>query len=346
MYFLDILRVTATLAVILLHTVSGIKDTTDMSVYPDELKVFLIITDFVSWCVPVFILISGFLFLNPERTFSYKNILFKYCRRIVLALLIFGIPYACVELAVNEQTFDLNMLPQAFIMVCRGQSWSHMWYLYLIIILYLITPPLKLLLKKVPHICIYFLLAAIFAGVSIFPFVNLLRGNEALPVLPTDTIYIFYYICGYLFSAHKVKKEECPDGKNITYMRIVLIVATAATSVCMLAVRLAVSDRLQLPYNYPFTVLLSLLIFLTASAAYSSPKPSISSTVSSLSKLCFTIYLIHPIFINLAYKFMHLSLLDYPLILSVPAFYIVFTVLSVAVAWLLYKIPFMKKYVL
>ena len=62
--FMDILRVVATCAVVLLHTVTGIKDTTDMNQYPAEFRVFLAVMDMVTWSVPIFIMISGYLFLT------------------------------------------------------------------------------------------------------------------------------------------------------------------------------------------------------------------------------------------------------------------------------------------
>ena len=75
--FLDKLRVAATCAVVLLHTVTGVMDHTDMEAYPLEKTVFLVLLDLVCWCVPVFLLISGYLFLNPGRKITMRNILLK-----------------------------------------------------------------------------------------------------------------------------------------------------------------------------------------------------------------------------------------------------------------------------
>ena len=76
--FLDKLRVAATCAVVLLHTVTGVMDHTGMGAYPLEKKVFLVILDLVCWCVPVFLLISGYLFLNPDRELGMRKMLLKY----------------------------------------------------------------------------------------------------------------------------------------------------------------------------------------------------------------------------------------------------------------------------
>ncbi|MCD7835910.1 MAG: acyltransferase [Lachnospiraceae bacterium] len=341
--FLDMLRIATTCAVVMLHTITGIKDTTDMSAYPAEFKIFLIIMDFTTWCVPVFIMISGYLFLNPARKISYNRIIFKYCRRIILALIIFGVPYACLELVINEHSFRPEMIGRAFIMVCLGQSWSHMWYLYLVLLLYLITPPLKYILGKIPGKLIYTILALIYIFGGILPFIKKLMGYDSIPALPDETIYIFYYLCGYLFACHS-------DTKAAHYMfRSAVIKAAALAAVlllaCMTAIRVNVQDSVQLPYNYPFTVPLSLLIFFLALNT-GKVWQKYAVLLEKLGSLSFTIYLIHPVFLNIAYKFLKLSLLDYPVVLSVPIFFAAVLALSVPAAWLLRKIPGMSEYVL
>lgn len=342
--FLDILRIAATCAVVLLHTVTGIKDTTDMSAYPMQFKVFLIIMDFCTWCVPVFIMISGYLFLNPDRKITYNKIILKYCRRIILALIIFGVPYACIELILNEYTFRIGMIGESFIMVLRGRSWSHMWYLYLVLILYMITPPLKWILDRAPKYTIYIALTLIYIFGSIMPFIKKWMELETIPALPDEAIYIFYYLCGYIFTSHANKKISGNTSAEKSGIK-----AAAAGAIlllaCMTAIRVIVPDSVQLPYNYPFTVLLSLLIFFLAMRTENIWQKH-DIILKRLGALSFTVYLIHPVFVNIAYKFLHLSLLDYPIGLSIPLFFAVILALSVPAAWIIRKIPGMAKYVL
>ena len=141
--FLDKLRVAATCAVVLLHTVTGVMDHTDMGDYPVEKTVFLVLLDLICWCVPVFLMISGYLFLNPDRKITMGKMLCRYCRRIVSALFVFGVPYACLEQIATERCFRWHMIGNSFLMVLRGESWSHMWYLYRLLGLYLCMPLLS-----------------------------------------------------------------------------------------------------------------------------------------------------------------------------------------------------------
>lgn len=333
--FLDKLRIAATCAVVLLHTVTGVMDTTDISGYPMEKTLFLILLDWLTWCVPIFVLISGYLFLNPDRNFSFRQMLTKYCRRIIFALFFFGVPYACMELVMTGYPITVKMVGKAVLMVCTGKSWAHMWYLYLVLVLYLVTSLLKRVLQMIPRWVLYGILDFLVLGSSIFPFFNKLIGREQLPVLPDGGIYLFYYLCGYLFAVEE-KKEQ--DGKRSA--RLLVIAGLFAGMMCS---RLFGDYSVQMAYNYPFTVLVSLLFMQLACR-----REQVMETpaVTAVSRLCFGIYLVHPVFLNVLYKLFGISLLDFPVWVSLPGIFLAVLLLSGIVAWVLYQIPVLRKYVL
>lgn len=338
--FLDILRVTATCAVVLLHTLTGAVDAVDINQYPMERIIFLVTMDLITWCVPVFVLISGYLFLNPRKQISVLQMLTKYCRRIVLALFLFGVPFALLELMLVERTFKISMLGQGVLMVLQGKSWSHMWYLYMILLLYLLTPALKWLLARVPVGCVYGVMAFLLMFSSIFTFMNKLLGWN-LPILPDGGIYLFYYLCGYLFACGEQRKSE-KRGKmyRCAWMALGLLLAGMTVS------RIWGDFSVQMAYNYPFTVLVAVLLFYVAKNCKKQLSSRSLGVWQRLSALCFAIYLVHPVFVNVLYKFLHISLLDYPMGIALPMFTAVIFVFAVITAWILYKIPVLKKYVL
>lgn len=354
--FLDKLRVMATCAVVLLHTITGVMDNTDMSFYPLENKVFLVALDLICWCVPVFLLISGYLFLNPAREIGMKQMLVKYCRRIVLALLLFGVPYACLEQVAVERSFRPEMIAEGFWMVLRGESWSHMWYLYLILLLYFLTPAMKWLLARIPRKLLYVLLAVLFVGCSVLPYVWKLLALENMPALPEGGIYFFYYMCGYLFvvkkrpagrfghgevscDAGKGNEEGIAGGKAAGYLPVFASLLAAGMALS----RLPGIYMVQMAYNYPFTVALSLLLF---SWGQNDKTTKGSNLWGQVSAFGFTIYLVHPFYLNIAYKFLHITLLSFPIAVSLPLFFVYAVLLSAVTAWILRKIPPLREYVL
>ena len=407
--FLDVLRVLATCAVVLMHVLTGATDVTDASIVPEYRSLLLSVMDLVTWCVPIFLLISGYLFLNPERTLTYPVMIKKYCRRIALAILLFGVPYAASELVVAEKSFRIMMIPEALKMTLTGHTWSHMWYLYLILFLYLITPLLKKVLRVLPVWGAAAVMAVIFLGSSVAPFLNKVLDINSIPVLPDGGVYFLYYLCGYLFTV----REVCVDkGRNVDGQMVEpgsgrragdntewdgetqnvesrawnvwLTTAVAVLTLGMILSRTLAGFSIQMAYNYPFTVLLSVLLFAAgqnggwraaapaASPVAGTPGVDISTAGEEQERLkhripwqeagalSFAVYLVHPVYVNLLYKFVKITpftVLEQcgvqsvaaghaVLILLLAVFCLVVLALATATAWVLRKIPVLRKYVL
>ena len=347
--FLDVLRVLATCAVVLMHVLTGATDVTDASIVPEYRSFLLSVMDLVTWCVPIFLLISGYLFLNPERTLTYPVMIKKYCRRIALAILLFGVPYAASELVVAERTFRIRMIPEALKMTLMGHTWSHMWYLYLILFLYLITPLLKKVLRVLPVWGVVAMMAVIFLGSSVAPFLNKVLDVNSIPVLPDGGVYFLYYLCGYFFAV----REVCVDkGRNVW-----LTAAVAVLALGMILSRTLAGFSIQMAYNYPFTVLLAVLLF---AAGWNGSIKKHRILWQEAGALSFAVYLVHPVYVNLSYKFVKITpftVLEQcgvqsvaagqaVLILLLAAFCLVVLALATATAWVLRKIPVLRKYVL
>lgn len=347
--FLDVLRVLATCAVVLMHVLTGATDVTDASIVPEYRSLLLSVLDLVTWCVPIFLLISGYLFLNPERTLTYPVMIKKYCRRIALAILLFGVPYAASELVVTERTFRIRMIPEALKMTLMGHTWSHMWYLYLILFLYLITPLLKKVLRVLPVWGVAAVMAVIFLGSSVAPFLNKVLDVNSIPVLPDGGVYFLYYLCGYFFAV----REVCVDkGRNVW-----LTAAVAVLALGMILSRTLAGFSIQMAYNYPFTVLLAVLLF---AAGWNGSIKKYRIPWQEAGALSFAVYLVHPVYVNLLYKFVKITpftVLEQcgvqsvvagqaVLILLLAAFCLVVLALATATAWMLRKIPVLRKYVL
>lgn len=370
--FLDVLRVLATCAVVLMHVLTGATDVTDASIVPEYRSLLLSVMDLVTWCVPIFLLISGYLFLNPERTLTYPVMIKKYCRRIALAILLFGVPYAASELVVAERTFRIRMIPEALKMTLMGHTWSHMWYLYLILFLYLITPLLKKVLRVLPVWGVVAMMAVIFLGSSVAPFLNKVLDVNSIPVLPDGGVYFLYYLCGYFFAVREVCVDKAESsgisGKGmetgdttepVRGKRIgnVWLMAAAVLMMGMILSRTLAGFSIQMAYNYPFTVLLAVLLF---AAGWNGSIQKHRIPWQEAGALSFAVYLVHPVYVNLLYKFVKITpftVLEQcgvqsvaaghvALILLLTVFCLVVLALATATAWVLREIPVLRKFVL
>ena len=131
-----------------------------------------------------------------------------------MALLFFGVPYALLELVSRERGFRVGMLWEAAGLTATGKTWAHMWYLYLILILYAVTPALRRVLKKLPHPAVCVLLGSIALLASFLPFASELLGWGVKIGNWQQTIYVFYYCMGYVFATGLGGQDKTKEGKS------------------------------------------------------------------------------------------------------------------------------------
>ncbi len=149
---LDLLRVLAMAAVIWVHTggmETGVLPTSDKNC---QLLIFL--KSIMTWEIPVYVMISGRFFLDPQREVSGAK-LRRAISRLMAAMLAWDAVYLGYGLLTDAYA-GLNwkgILSQALI------GPYHFWYLYMIIGLYLITPFLRKIAED-RALARYFLLLA------------------------------------------------------------------------------------------------------------------------------------------------------------------------------------------
>lgn len=351
--FLDVLRVFAAAAVVLMHTVTGVLNGGfDMTGYERRRSAFLAIVDATTWCVPVFLMISGFLLLGRKRKITWKETIFLYCRRVFLALVLFGIPYSLLEQIGGERAFRIDMLPKAVWATATGNSWAHMWYLYLILLLYAISPILKWILEKVPRWAVYALLILLVTFAGALPFAEALLGSGYAFLIPQESIYLFYYLMGYVFAVRE-RRPFAAEG----YLCLGLF---GLIEILEMGSRFIPGYELNLAYAYLPTVLASVLLFNGCVAlwkegedAKTSEDPDkqkdqdrMTKVFKSMAELSFGVYLIHPVFLNFFYKFLKISIMDFRFFVGLPLFFAIAYLGASLVTWALKKIPVLRKYVL
>lgn len=338
LYYLDLLRFVAVCAVILIHAsapfVSHCEGTTIEFILGN-------IFDGISRLgVPLFLMISGALMLDERRDFRCR----KSALRLLYIFLIWSFLYTvvfCVFLPyVRKEPIDLISVLSHFI---RGHS--HLWYMYAIIGLYLITPILRSFVKESNRkIVFYFiLLCLVFQFTN--PFIQLI-----LNVLPFDNLsseslrtytYVFerlspdfvggltvYYVTGWYIAHAELSK------KNIA----LLCGAGLLGVISIVLLTQLFPDHYELMYAYE-----SVLVFFYAVAVfllvkkYYKPTEKKKQVFSFLSKYTFGIYLVHIFVWNIVEVLLGDNIFFVPLIAL-----ITFS-LSLLICFILSKIPVLKK---
>ena len=106
--YFDILKAIAIIFVILIHVVSEHWDTLDVN---SGSFVSLSLLDSVSrFCVPLYFMISGAIFLNEEKKITIKDILKKYIPRILLIFIFWNMAYTLIYYCVNDKVIDISFV--------------------------------------------------------------------------------------------------------------------------------------------------------------------------------------------------------------------------------------------
>lgn len=204
--YLEILRCIALLLVVLIHVVAiPIQNwgTTPGIGYP----LYSLLYTSGNLGVPLFLMISGTLLLNPNKEISLEKIYKKMIPRILIPLVFFGYCFALLEMYFNMRTISVKMFGDAVLRVLNKESWGHLWYMYLLLGIYLFLPIIRILLTKMTDREIVYMMSIFtFLGFGI-PTINAVFKTSINLEQPSPLCHITVFMMGYLILRyHKVVK--------------------------------------------------------------------------------------------------------------------------------------------
>ncbi|MCD8314790.1 MAG: acyltransferase family protein [Firmicutes bacterium] len=291
----------------------------------------------MDWAVPVFFMITGSLLLNPQKPISFKKCLSKYCFRIVLALFVFGIPFAMMRLYMETRTINLLMLVKAVGCVFTNSGLSHLWYLYSLIGIYLLLPVIEMFVDHADRNTFSYILTTMFIFVFCLPTLSDLIGAEIAFSMPLK-YPVFYVMLGYYLKEYigKWKARYC------------LIGIFSILAVFVVADYFNFTSGVLASYDSPFTALLAALIFMVfKNINQDGITESKAALLWKIDRLCFGVYLVHPVFIQFVYRVLKITPLSFSLYpLAILAFSLFFVICSFFASRVMSLIKPLKKYIL
>jgi surface polysaccharide O-acyltransferase-like enzyme len=295
MLWIDYARIISAFAVIIIH-VSASKVTTTVDINSYVWLIGNFYDSFSRWSVPVFIMASGALLLNPKNKSGIIDFYRKRASRILIPLVFWTLFYTLysffMRLAAGKDIEIINLFKQ----IVLGRPYYHLWFLYMILFLYLFTPFIKKLIccfseKEIIFICVLMFAIAAVITVSnrIYFKRQLIRDTMFFGWFIT---YLPYYLSGYLISILEVKRFEIINALSF----ILFSLATAVG--CYLLSRYTGLEIGLYFYDY-----LCITVILAAISAFClfkgiafnfAPKQ-----VKKVSSLTLGIYLVHPVGIDI-----------------------------------------------
>ena len=334
MIWIDKARISAAMAIVVLHSAILVQSANLLgSGYWWSGNIY---NSLVRWAIPVFVMISGALLLDPGKNEPFGLFYRKRIARIFIPLLAWSAIYLCLDyfyaatygIQISKQQIFLNLL--------EGKPHFHLWFLYMIIGLYLFTPFFRLIIRNTSHkdlqilVLIMFLISAFsFLYTELIPGVPPLFITKFIPFIP-------YYFLGYLIRSTQYKPSK------ITLLVIFFCSGViTATGYYFSAQIRHVSSGIYFYGYFSFAVIIMAACILMWFRYYHI-KTCNSGTIHQIAQLTLGIYLIHPIFLKLInLKGWGISIMNPAL--SIPLTAIAVFCLSLASSWLIKQVPVLKR---
>ena len=332
---LDLLRLAAQLCVVGLHVGSSVWKDLPLWTAPWLAATLLRAT----WAVPVFVMLSGRFLLDPDRTPR----LGRYIARIAAAFAFWGVIYQLYYLAVDWGRFDGKRFAAG---VFTGAY--HMWYLWMLLGLYALTP----LLRRIAgdrHLTEYFLLLHILWQCLSYFVPELPKvGNTVSRVLPHLNLsfaggFPGYYLLGYYLHVWQPK----PKQKRRLYELALLCWGICILGNLILTRKNGVNSEFFTSYPSPLLIPQTAAVFVLFEKDLANVhwKNWVRKLAAFAGRYGFGAYLSHALVNEFVVLAVGKRALAADPLLWIPVLTLAVTAVSFGFSWLLRKLPKMGEYI-
>ena len=335
--YFDILRIVASFSIIALHLIA--QNWTDASVLSDEWQVYNVFYTSSQWAVPIFVMISGALFL--QRDVPIKNIFKKYILRIVTAYIFWSAIYSGYLYMRGSLT-----LKETVIHFINGHY--HLWFLYMIVGLYLVIPICKVIVANLKLARYFLILWFVFGylipfifGIGRYTFESIsytLQDSFNLMCITMPLGYVGYYILGYYLNTVSISLKQ----ELIIYILGLIGLATVVFVTSF--VSCATGEPTKTFFDSILFFAIAVFVFAKQHMCNLIKSCRVKRVLAKLSNCSFGVYLVHALVLNLT-----LSVIDYQtflnnLVLSIIVVSLIVFIISYIISFILSYIPFINKF--
>ncbi len=348
-YHLDYLRVFASIAIILLHVTA--QNLPYVELAGTEWNIYNICNGASRWGVPVFVMVSGALFL--PREIPTKTLYKKYILRMAIAYVVWSAFYAVVD-PIGQFVFTEGY--QLSFVEILGNFISgavHLWFLPMIIGLYMCIPLIKQLTKSDNLIKYFLLLSFVFCFIKTqaeLVTTHFLSDNVELIFDSINTVFknfnvnmilgfVSYFILGFYLNKTEISK------KHRTIIYILGVIGLILTIWLNLLASENAGKSLEVFYSATSinVLLMSMAIFVWFKYNVKG-NDKFNKVIIKLSKYSFGAFLVNIFILQVLHAFGIQTTSFHP-VLSVPAITIFTAIASYLISFVLNKIPVIKKYI-
>jgi surface polysaccharide O-acyltransferase-like enzyme len=241
--------------------------------------------------VPLFVMVSGLLLLEPGRSEAGLQFLAGRARRVLLPFLGWVAIYFGWRSVYHGERLTFSAVVREAL---EGPVYPHLWFLYMIFGLYLAVPILRVFVHHARDDELRYLLAAWVATTSVPALLHALTGVRWGLDIVVTVGYVGYFVLG-----HVLRRASVAIGRRHA---AVLAVALGITAVGTgwLSQRAGRLDPALYDYFAPNVIAMAALLFVILRsldwARLFESRPWLGIIITWLARANFGIYLVHPIF--------------------------------------------------
>ena len=334
----DVLRLVAAFSVVFQHTVTSVWYYTP--VRTDEWITLNFFNSIARFGVGVFIMLSGAFMLSPRYAHPPEKILKKNLPHILLLLVFWVIFYGVVNVLADGGSLQ-EYFKTPLLLFTKPQT--HLWFLYTIAGLYVLTPPLRVFTKHASPKMVLYVIGIFFCFGLVLPMANHLLEMFADFTLYRNiriqgcTTFAGFYLTGFYLSHY---------GLNLRSRAFLYAAAVASWAFAFASSTFYSLERVK-PNEY-FLGNFQPTTFLVASGSFCifkehfADRENASPFLAQISACMLGVYLIHPLFIKLFYATDFSLLVPHPFV-TVPIAASAFFMLSLLLTMLLRLLPRLRK---
>ncbi|MFP7176823.1 acyltransferase [Priestia filamentosa] len=338
--YIDWLRILATIAVVTIHLAY---ETLAVNLHDQHLSNWLTGNLFDSmsrFAVPVFVMISGALLLNDKRELTYKFFFQRRFNKVLIPFIGWSAIYYVYE--VHEGNFQLSI--SDFIELILSNSISvHLWFMYMILAMYIVTPLLKIFVKHASKKDILYCLSLWFLVAVLLRILNQYFELSFYIELNYTANYVGYFILGYYLSHYEIPIK----WRRMSYIGIVigLFSTFVGTYLATLQTK-GVLNEFWYEDQSPNVLLVSIGLFIFFRYQLTKREMKIPYLAQLINTSSFGIYLIHILVIRVLYDSVIMKLfLNLHAFIAIPISILIVVCISSITDFIIKKIPVVKKLV-
>lgn len=340
--YFDYLRIFACLAVVMLHTSGAWFLHAELGT--GSWWIALVLDVSTRWAVPIFIMISGALFL--EKNIENSKLYGKYILRLVTAFVFWSFIYAIItDPHANIKGLIVNVLYGHY----------HMWFLYMLIGLYMTVPILRKVVVDIKLTKYFLVLAFVFGAflphmLDVFQVIPALRqvGEIFSIILDKLQIHMFvgsigYFVAGYYLNNITISQKA---------RKCLYILGAGGFAVSVLLTKWACSVRQEPSELFMSGLAFPVMLFTIAIfvwAKYELGKAELSDSVNRIvvymSKCSFGVYLVHALILNIVMRTIRFNTTPIATLVLIICISTGVFLSSMIISVVLHQIPLLKKYI-